>query len=229
MLMRNKSKKPDTRGKSRTVPRKKAGNGEPKKLMKVDKDWFESRMKAVGCRNFAQLGRELGIERALVTRSLSGERVFTPKDVVALAKLFRTTTDEVFLRIGYNIPKRGVPIIGVVRDDGRVSTVTAKKGDVFELAQPPDGAQAIVGEMTSAVMAGYDGATFISVPAPKGVQAAAGQLCLVEIEGHITPYIGKIVKGSTRVKPALEVLGSGQRIELDRVNAINPIALIYFA
>lgn len=227
MLMRNKSR--TTRGKNKAVPKKKAADGEPKKRLKVDKDWFAGRMAAAGYKKFAPLAQDIGIRREMFTRSLSGERPFTVEDVIAIAKIFRTTTDEVFAHVGYDLPKRGVKIIGIVRDDGRVSTVTSKKGGVFEMTQPPEGAQAIVGEMSSAAMAGYNGATFVCVPMPPGLPAAAGQLCLVEIEGHVTPYLGKVIKGSSRGKAALEVFGSGEKIDLDQVNSLSPVAFVYFA
>jgi transcriptional regulator with XRE-family HTH domain len=197
-------------------------------IVQVDKDWFQSRMTALGIRKFAEIARKLGIERSMFTKSLHGERAFTVKDVLGLAAVLQTSPDEICRRIGYDVPMKGVPIVGTVRDDGMVSSVTDRKGQLFQMLDPPDGAQALVGQMNSAALSAYNGATFVhSKPITDNTLSLFGQLCVVEAEPHVTPYLGTLTKGSGRGKIALETL-NGKRIELIEIHRVSPVILIYF-
>lgn len=194
----------------------------------IDREWFEAQLRQSGRRKWAVVAREIGMEKSMVSRSLKGERAFTVRDIVGLASMFNTTPTEICKRIGYPIEKRGVPLVGTVRDDGKVSLVTAKKNEVFETVSPPPNASAIVGSMQSSDLQAYNGATFVFAPSEQPL-AAFGQLCVVEAEGHLTPYLGTIVKGKDRNRVALELFGGKERIELEGVHLVSPVITIQFA
>lgn len=198
----------------------------PEKLV-IDREWFEDRMRAKGFHKMAPVARELGIDKSMMLRSLKGERVFTVKDIVGLARVLGTTTSEVCRRIGYPVEKGGVPFVGTVRDDGKVGLVTAKPDDLFYTEEPPPGASAIKAVMQTSSMHAWNGAVFVFAPAGNPL-AAFGQLCVVEAEGHLTPYLGTIVKGKDRNRVALELFGGREQIELEDVHRVSPVLRIQF-
>jgi hypothetical protein len=197
----------------------------------VDKDWFVRRMKQLNINKWAPIAREIGIEKSMMTRSLNGQREFTTKDIVGLARVLDTTPDEILRHVGYQIPQKGVVIVGNVRDDGKISNVSLRKGELFPMLDPPIGAQAIVGEMSSAGLSAYNGATFVYAtsddknPTPL---SAFGQLCVVEATGHLTPYLGTLVKGKERGSTALELFGGREKIDLTEIQRVSPVVIIHF-
>lgn len=197
---------------------------------KIDREWFEGRMRQLGIPKWAPIARQIGIDKSMMTRSLNGERAFTANDICGLATVFQTSVAEIMRRVGYDVPKTGAPIVGSVRDNGKVSTVSAKKGELFEMTDPPPGAEAIVGQMESAELAPYNGVTFVYAASPDNPtpMSAFGQLCVVEADDHLTPYLGTVVKGKERNSIALELFGSKERIELKEIHRVSPVITIHF-
>lgn len=204
--------------------------GRPRSEKKtIDAVWMKARMDAVGIRSFAELSRGLGIDKAMMSKSLSGERVFSVKDVARMADTLKTSTDEVMRRLGYDVPKIGVPFVGKVMPDGRVSAVAARKGQQFYVQDAPPGAQALLAEGPP----GYVGAVFLYVPQPAGKPVPLtmlGQLCVVEADNHVTPYLGTIVKGSGRGKLAIDLFGlpPDKKIDIETIHAASPVVSIHF-
>jgi hypothetical protein len=197
----------------------------------IDKAWFEGRMRALRIPSWAQVAREIGIEKSMLTRSLQGTRLFTASDVLLMSRVLNAPVEELYRRIGFHVPKKGVPIVGVVRDGGKVSTISAYRGKMFEMLDPPPGAKAIIGELHDARSAVCDGATFIYSEADDGNPTpigAFGQLCVVEAEGYATPLLGVIVKGQGRGKIAIRLFGTDKVDQLETVYRVSPVSMIVF-
>jgi len=205
--------------------------GAAEKGASVDRAWFEERMRALRIPSWAAVARDIGIEKSMLTRSIQGTRLFTASDVLLLSRVFSAPPEEIFRRVGYKAMRRGVPIVGVVADSGRVSTVTAVKGRLFDLFDPPAGSKAIIGEFRDARAAICNGATFIYAdlehdnPTPL---STFGQLCVVEAEGFQTPLLGAIVKGASRGKIAIQLFLSEKTEQLEVVYRASPVVAIIF-
>lgn len=209
------SKKPESRGRPKA------------ERLHIDVDWMKARMHDLGFKSWAELSRKLGIDKAMMSKSLTGERAFGVKDVAMLAEALQVQTDEVIRRIGYDVAKRGVMIAGKVTSDARVSAVTPRKGEVFQSDGAPAGAVALVVEGVP----GYADAIIVYVPDTKLRPVAlslVGQLCVVEADNHLTPLVGTIVKGAKRDKLVLELLCGTGRMEVEHVHSAAPIHAIYF-
>jgi transcriptional regulator with XRE-family HTH domain len=204
-----------------------SGRGRPRnEKLNLDVTWMKARMQALRIKSWAELSRTIGMDKAMMSKSLNGERVFTAKDVVRLAEVLQVTADEILRRIGYEMSARGVMVVGKITNDARVSSVAAQKGQIRNVADAPPGAVALVAEG----LVGYDDAAFVFVPAQPGrgpSLSSVGQLCIVEADAHITPYLGTLIKGGGK-KLTLELFGIGTKIEIEQVHTAAPISAIHF-
>jgi hypothetical protein len=220
------------KGKSNQAETQGARLGRPRiDTTSVDKDWFVKRLREVGLTSQADLARGIESSRVLLTRSLKGDRPFTAKEVASLAAILRTSSDEVLRHIGMPIPPRGALVSGKITGEGKVSTVVARKGALFPYAEAPGGAEALIAETEGTPLASYHGATFVYLPATEDQPvppAAMGSWCVVEVDDHLTPFIGALRKGPHRQAMVLEIFGTNQKMEVRAVHRMSPILSIHF-
>lgn len=212
----------------RVSTKKTEHRGRPKaERLEIDVEWMKARMSALGFKSWAELSRKLGIDKAMMSKSLTGDRAFGVREVALLANALQVSTDEVMRRIGYEVDRRGIAISGKITEDAKVSPVTHRKGEIFTAENAPSGAVALVVEG----IPGYAGAIFIYSPVTEAKPVPLtllGQLCVIEADNHLTAFVGTLVKGSTRHKLMLELVHGSGKIEVENVHSAAPIHAIYF-
>lgn len=221
------SRKSKTKDKEKNAASRSRGRPKTDKL-KIDVAWMKARMAATGFRTWAELSRTVGIDKAMMSKSLTGDRVFSAKDVCSLAEALKSSTDEIMRRIGYELSPRGVMVVGKITGDSTVSFVASRKGEIFNAPDAPPGSVALVAEG----LPGYEGAVFVYVehsgskPVPLTM---FGQLCVVEADKHLMPFLGTLVKGSGRGRMAVALFGSHEKLEVETVHNASPVVSINFA
>jgi hypothetical protein len=167
-----------------------------------------------------------------MTRSLKGERRFDFDDAVALSNLIKQPLDEIAKHLGYKLEPRGVEIVGKITGDGRISTVSGRKGELSEVLGLPGGAQAYIAETRGTPLEAYDGAIVVVAEPAKNVPVppdAFGRLCIVEADGQMVPLIGTLGKAPQRGSVALSIFGTGEQITLHRLHRAAIVLAITFA
>ncbi len=207
----------------------KRSKGRPKnEPLKIDRDWFQAQMKE---RHLTQraVAEILGRSPEVLTRQLQGKQTLTPKDVAKLADLFECSSSEVLARLGVPVTEEGVTIAGKILNNGRVSSVFARKGGTVPVMEFPKEAQALIVDAETGPLAPYNDAAFIVLP-PTGGDASTvanfGRLCVVEADEHVTPLVGTLGKGSDRGTISLEVFGVGEKIKISKVHSVSPVIAI---
>lgn len=203
----------------------------PAEPIPVDIDWFRARLKD---RNITQrsLAAALKKDAAVLTRILQGKREFEASDVAVIAELLQENTDEVLRRLGAPVVARGVRIAGKITPDGRVSTVSARKGALMHSIDMPANAEALIAETEGGPLGAYNGAAFIYTPTSTDDPApheCFGRLCIIEADNHLTPLLGTLAKASERGKVTLEVFGSEEKISVSKVHRASAVVAIFLA
>lgn len=206
--------------------------GRPRNVkLNIDAAWLNQRVKQHGYKTFAGLARFIGIDKASMQRSITGERPFTSKDIMNMAAALDTTTDEIMRRVGFPIPERGIPIVGKITPDARVSFVLPKKGtEFFTRDVSPDAKCLIVDAETGSLAFAHD-AKVVYLPSPpeKPVPVnVTGRLCVVECDNHLTPFLGILGKGATRNTSTLHLFGSGEKTAVNDVHSASFVLSIHF-
>lgn len=186
----------------------------------VDTKWLQEKFKQTG---LSQRAIAEAIMRAPsdLSRSIRGKRAFNIDDVADLARFLRVSTDEFMRRIGYDIEPRGIPIVGTVTRNGRVSSITNRKGEMLKIGEFGSDCVAYVRDDDSAV---FVVGKSISPPPPDAV----GRLCIVEADGELMPVVGTLGKSPQRGAVTLEVLGTDERLTLTKIiSAAVVLAVIY--
>lgn len=202
----------------------------PKERLKIDSDWFNDRLKARGLsqRAAAQI---IGRHASVFTRSLKGTRRFDVDDIVSLRSVLQCSSDDILRRLGYPVESYGVPIIGKITSDGRVSTVTGRKGGTVSIPDMPADARAYVVEADGGTLAAYANAAFIVQEGPAGATIKPevfGRLCIVEADPHITPVLGVLGKAPQRGAVALTLFQSSEVIQLQKIHRCSEVLAIVF-
>lgn len=229
MAAKKLSKKQAVQSKGRWAQMTKRGRP-PNEVLSIDKAWLDQRLKQHGFKTFAHLARYISLDKAAMVRSLKGERAFTAKDIASLAEVLQATTDEILRRVGYKIPTRGVPIVGKVTQDARVSSVLPQKGQLFQAQDAPPDARALIVEAESGPLAFLNGARIVYQPstAKQMPLSLLGELCIVECDNHMTPFVGCLQKGASRNTSSLQLFGTSEKFAVSVVHSASPVLTIYF-
>lgn len=199
----------------------------------IDQQWFSQRMKERGIKYLSDLGSEIGLTKSLITKTMtSGTRLPTASDVAGLAVALRVPTDEVMRRLGYKVHQTGIPIVGRITTDGRISPIIAKRGSLFKTDDVPLTAEALVAEVDSGPLAFVNGATFVYLPSPQTAAvppSAMGRLCIVEADSHLTPFLAILSNVTIRSGATLHGFGTHEKITVRQVHRASPVLSIHFS
>lgn len=182
----------------------------------VDGDWFRARTKELGLTQ-RQVADHLRRDYALLSRSYNGERAFDARDVAGLTQILKVSSDEILTRMGLLVDRPGVPVVGRVLPDGRVSQISSRKGQRLCDVYVPEGSEAVVCECDAGPLAPYNGAAFVYRPTDKVPPDAVGRLCVVSAEEEIVPVLGTLQKADARGRVKLVVFGSNEERLLAKV------------
>lgn len=204
--------------------------GRPRKeVLTPDIDWFKRQFRGAGL-NQKEIALAIGRHAAVLTRSLKGERRFDLDDVVKLANTLKVPLDEVAKRLGYVFEARGIPIVGKVTGDGKVSQVTSRKGGFIATSDFPLDAVAYVAETEGSPLSPYNGATFVTASgAGPAAPDVVGRLCIVEADEHLVPMLGILGKAASRGAVTLTIFGTGETFTLKTVHRASIVLAILFA
>lgn len=187
-------------------------------------------MKELGL-NQAELGAAIGQDKSAVTRSFQGGRMLSARDVTQAAAALKVSVEEVLRRIGLPVAISGVPIVGKLLGDSRVSTVSARKGNTVEVSSPPAGAQALIADTKGSPLDAFDGAVFVYAPIEGNGPVSPlvlGRICVLEIEGLLMPVIGVPGRGTERSKMSVTVFVTGERLAAEHLLSASPVHAILF-
>lgn len=206
--------------------------GRPKnEVLVIDKPWLTTQLARTGFRSFTQLARHIGLDKAAMLRSLKGERAFTSKDIANMAEALQVNVDVVMRHVGFKVPTRGVPIVGKVTHDARVSSVSAQKGVPFHPDDLPPDAVALVIDAPNGPLSFMHESTLVYRPQALGEPVPVsiiGTLCILECDDHLTPFLGHLQKGSSRQTSTLTLFGTGEKFSVAKVHSASPILAIHF-
>lgn len=159
-----------------------------------------------------EIAVRIGMKQSMFSKGLKGERPFTVFQLVGLAGEFGVSVDELVRRLGIKMTPRGVPIVGKVTPDSRVSPVVGpRKGEQVRATDAPPAAVAYIYEP--------DGTIFIVDPGDPGAPAVPpevfGHPCIVETSDNVLPLLGTLGKASQRGHVTLRLYyGSGAQMTL---------------
>lgn len=201
----------------------------PRPRLTVDVAWFQERLRALG-HSQRSISNILGQHHTALSKKFSGKLGVNIDEVVAYSRVLQCSTDEVLFRFGYkDIEQPRVPIAGKINGDGRVSTVTAKRGSEVPVPMPPAGVKAYVVEAKDGPAASFNDALMFVGETVTGLQPnMAGRLCVVEADDQLTPILGVIGKTSARgLAPFTPFMGT-ETIQLHRVHSCAAVVAIRF-
>lgn len=202
----------------------------PKEPLSIDSAWFNDRLRARGLSQRAAASI-IGRHASIFSRSLKGARRFDVDDIVSLRSVLQCSSDEILRRLGYPVESQGVPIVGKITSDGRISTVTGRKGGQVSLPDMPADAKAYVVEADSGALAAYADAAVIVQEGPAGGTVKPevfGRLCIVEADPHLTPVLGVLGKAPQRGSVALTMFQTAEAIQLQKIHRCSEVLAIVF-
>lgn len=221
----------DSAGQEMAEQKRGKGGRPPVNRPRPDKEWFDSRIKELGLTQEA-IAAELGKDRSVLNRKIAGTRPVDSADVAGLHRVLRVSAREILKRLGYRVAPEGVPVVGKVMGDGRVSPVTSRKGIILDIAGYPHDAHAYVAETDGTPLSAYDGAAFICRAAPATGMVvppeAVGRLAIVEADAYPLPMLGTVHKVLSRGTVAFTVFGTAERMSLQKVHRVECVLAIKF-
>lgn len=210
--------------------RKKAGRP-PREKLNVDKKWFDDRMRDLKLTQSA-VAVAIGRDRTVLNRALAGTRTPTGQEIAGLHRVLKASAREILKRLGYQVAQEGVPVVGKIMGDSKISTVTARKGVVLDIAGFPHDAHAYVAETEGTPLSAYEGAAFVCQIAPVGQTPvppeAVGRLAVVEADAHPLPMLGTVNKVLSRGSVAFTLFGTNERLSLQKVHRVEVVLGIKF-
>jgi transcriptional regulator with XRE-family HTH domain len=218
---------------TRKVGRPLGGKGgrPPRTPIKPNREWFKELLSHQHMTQ-AQLAAAINRHSSVLSKSLKGERRMDLDDVVGISNTLGVSPDDVIANLGYSVQPRGVPIVGKVTGEGRVSTVTARKGVLFRALQMPPDAEALVLETEGSKLAAYNGAVVVymktssETPVPPD---SIGRLCVVEADDHLVPILGVLKRAPQRNAVLLEVFGTGTEMTVHKLHRASIVLAIFMA
>ncbi|UDL89828.1 hypothetical protein LGH82_33145 [Mesorhizobium sp. PAMC28654] len=184
--------------------------------MTIDIKWFQNRIRDLGTSQ-RRMSTAIATNPNTISMILNGKRKVTHEEIPTLAQLMDTTTEEILMRLGVDVPvgtkANTVGCIGTVDETGRVTI-----GISGRTAEAPTGS----GASTKAVVfQGLGGDHpqhgwnyyFDETAKDKPVDAdSLNALCLVEIGDKEGYHLGVVRRGLERGKFDLANAFTGERI-----------------
>jgi hypothetical protein len=76
-----------------------------------------------------------------------------------------------------------------------------------------------------------NGAAFLYLPASEKMPVAAtslGQLCVIEADDHLNPFLGVLQKGIGRGSSNIVLFGTNETLTVQQVHRASPVIAIHF-
>lgn len=214
---------------AKDVDPKRRGRPAPTRIQ-IDADWFRDRIEQLRL-SHREVAAALMRDPAILSRTLAGGREFDARDVVNLAQVLRVSADEILQHMGYEVAQSGVPVVGRITPDGRISHITTRRGQTIT-AQVGLGSQALIFECPSGPLQPYHGAAVVYTPPSDDIPVppdAIGRLCIVEADDHVTPVLGTLARASERGRVRLTVFGTGEEMSVSKLHSASMISAIFLA
>lgn len=178
----------------------------------ANQQWLDAAIRAAGMRSKRELNSKLFASIGVLHRRTTGELRWNFDEVMKLAEIVKRPFDETAREIGFDIPLQKTDVIGVIRSDGRVTTITGRAGElVASLPGSTPMTRALIFESPSGPLAGYHGMALHYRPTKSIDAEAYGRLAVIEVEGEPMAVIGQLERGQ---RGALRVtLLTGEKIE----------------
>lgn len=209
-------------------PKKAAPSNE--KRYEPDREWFQTRLDEQGI-SPRMAAAAFGLEDSqswMIRRMLAGERALRPDEIAIWAKLVRASPTTVLrkLNLGVDIEEPRVPVVGIVRDDGRVSSLPESPPQMVEApTDAPGGMVALNVEAPLSGLAYFHGSTFYFVPSDKVMPDSFGRLSVIEIGDSPSPVVGVLDRASVG-RGRVVIFGTNESIETKMMVSATPIRWI---
>lgn len=193
----------------------------------VDRAWFESRLRAAGLTQ-VQIADALKVHGSIITNWLRGRTIATLRvgDAVSFAKLLRVDPAELMQRAGFDLSGPGSEIVAAVLPDGRVSPVTARRGERAQVAGASPDLQAAIFDTENATsgLAVYHSVTVLFNTQPGTRLVSPGLSILEATPGHALPILG--VPENVNGGVSIHVFGTSRVLMAERIVRTSPVVAL---
>lgn len=192
---------------------------------RVDADWFRNRMADLDITP-QRAADHFSTYPAMVWRMTSGHRKLTPHEICEWARLLKVSVAVILRRLGEDPPAVTVPVIGIVREHGRVSILppaAQRRADA-----PGNSMQPLVAldvDTAQTALALYDGSALYYEPASVVRADAFGRLAIIELGDHAAPIVGVLDRGSVG-RGRIVVFGGTETLESSQIISATPVRWI---
>ena len=194
----------------------------PKLTNKPDERWFVKRMDEIGVGK-QDAARHFGTYTNMVWRMITGHRPVRVAEAIEWAKFLKVPVSVALVRFGYDVPRVTVPVVGVMRKSGRVSTLPPNQQTRVDA--PDDLSAAMVAirvEGTHSALAIFDGNYLFYEPSQVVRADSYGRLSVVEFGDYPAPMVG-IVDRAGVGKGRVTLFGGDDTVESDMMISATPI------
>lgn len=200
-------------------------NSDPPQRLRVrpspDYRWFEDRMAELGLSRTA-VAAAFGYPRAktnyvwrmLAETGKEGARWVRPDEIAVWADLLKAPYVHVVRRFGFRTPMRTVPVVGILRSDGRIS-------EVFDIDHPrkaeapydaTERTEALYVETPYFDLGVWHGSFIYYEPSRVVHGQAMNRLCVIELGDQIARVVGMLTAGRRIDEYQIRVIGQSELI-----------------
>lgn len=211
------------RAPKRTTPQHDNRSGPQRLRVRPSPDykWFEDRMAELGLSRGA-VAAAFGyapsktnyVWRMLAETGREGARWVRPDEIAVWARILKAPYVYVVRRFGFEAPMRTVPVVGVVRSDGRISEVLAP--DHPNKAEAPYDAtertEALYVEAPYSELGVWHGSFIYYEPSRVVHGQATNRLCVLELGDQLARLVGTLTAGRRIDEYQIRVLGQIETI-----------------
>lgn len=188
---------------------------------KPDKAWFKTRMYEIG-KSVEEAATLFKTYPNMVWRMTSGQRKIRPDEMAVWSRFLEVPYNEIARRFGVDVPIFKVPVVGIVRPNGRVSQILPNERQFVEA--PTDASAHMLALVVDAPMSSlmiWDGSYLYYEPTEVLRTDAFGRLSVVEIRDW-PPVVGVLDRASMG-QGRVTLLGSQEKIDSKHVERATPI------
>lgn len=186
-----------------------------------DYEWFEKRMKEMGLTRTAVAAafgyppnRTNYLWRMLAETGKEAARWVRPDEIAVWAWILRTPYVHVVRRFGFTAPMRTIPVVGVVRSDGRISEILDP--DHPNKAEAPYDAteqtEALYVETLFSELGVWNGSFIYYEPSKTVHGQAMNRLCVLELGDQYARVVGALTAGRRVDEYQVQMIGQSEPV-----------------